>query len=197
MTERRLAPPVPGGTICGRYPYAWRNGEQVSHAAIDFCAPLGTPILAVLPGVVVQVSETLHGGRNFIVRHDGGLYAYYAHCDRILVQVGQRVERFQQMATVGQTGSPNPGVVFIDPHLHMQVQAAASFASQHYSPLDFLAEQGIEEVDGVMVWHAGYPRPAVNVAAVGVGVVAAVAVVFGGIWWSRRTHSMRPRRSRG
>jgi murein DD-endopeptidase MepM/ murein hydrolase activator NlpD len=184
-----LAPPVPGATICGRYPYAWRRGEQVQHLAIDFCAPKGTPILAVLPGVVVKISETPHGGRNFIIRHDNGLHTYYAHCDRILVREGQRVGRFQQIATVGQTGSPNPGVVWIDPHLHMQVQAEESFHSQHYDPLDFLAALGIDEVDGVLVWRAGYPPSEVNVAVVGLGVVAAAVVVFGGIWWSRRKGS--------
>ena len=150
----RVAPPVPGGKICGRYMPSWKP----DHRAIDFCAPKGTPIISVRPGVVVLVADTPHGGNNLIIRHDNGLHTYYAHCDRILVREGQQVKRYQQVAVVGATGSPNPGVIWIDPHLHMQVMAGQSFSSVHYSPLDFLAQNGIEERDGVMYWKPGYPQ---------------------------------------
>lgn len=185
----RLAPPVPGGVICQLYKPAWNP----THAAIDWCAPKGTPILAVLPGVVISIANTPHGGNNFIVKHDNGVHTYYAHCDRILVRVGQRVKKLQQLATVGATGSPNPGVVTIDPHLHMQVQAEAAFSSTHYNPLDFLDKHGIEAVDRVMYWKAGYPQLELNTATIktGVSLLAIVGVGAIALWYYlRRKHAV-------
>lgn len=178
MTDR-LAPPVPGGRICQLYMPSWNP----THAAIDWCAPTGTPILTIDPGVVVEVSETPHGGRNLIIRHDDGLYTYWAHCDRILVRPGQRVSALQQIATVGQTGSPNPGVVYIDPHLHMQVQAKQTFHSTHYNPLDYLAARGIVAKDRVMYWKDGWPKTGSSGI---VGLLIGLTVGGGAIWaWKR------------
>jgi murein DD-endopeptidase MepM/ murein hydrolase activator NlpD len=160
--------------------------------------------LAVLPGVVVSVANTPHGGNNFIIRHDNGLHTYYAHCDQIFVREGERVKRLQQIATVGATGSPNPGTTFIDPHLHMQVQAKQSFQSEHYNPLDFLDALGIEARDAtvpagwlasplnktrVMYWKEGYssktgvpkakPGPGLTLLGIGLGA----GLLF---WWKAR-----------
>lgn len=153
-TSSRLAPPVPGGKICQLYRPDWNT----THAAIDWCAPVGTPIYTIDPGVVVAVADTPHGGNNLIIRHDDGLHTYWAHCDRILVREGQRVRARQKIAEVGATGSPNPGVVWIDPHLHMQVQAGQAFGTEHFNPLDYLAARGIVTVDRVGYWADGYPE---------------------------------------
>jgi murein DD-endopeptidase MepM/ murein hydrolase activator NlpD len=166
----RLAPPVPGGVICQLYKPEWNP----THAAIDFCAPVGTPILAIRPGVIVEISSTPHGGNNFIIRHDNGLHTYHAHCDTILVRVGQRVKALQQIATVGKTGSPNPGVTTIDPHLHLQVMAGQAFSTTHYNPLDYLAQNGIEAKDRVMCWKDGYPKRNWTKYAVGLGLSLAM-----------------------
>lgn len=180
-----LTPPVPGSTICQLYTPAWNP----THRALDFCAPKGTPILTPLAGVVVSVENTPHGGNNFIIRHDNGLHTYYAHCERILVRVGERVKQFQQVATVGATGSPNPGVTFIDPHLHMQVMAGQSFSSEHYNPAILLDKVGVEIKDRKLYWKPGYPKAQFMSASSGrlvlvVMSVAALAAVLN--WWRKR-----------
>jgi len=190
-----FAPPVPGGVICQQYKPPW----NVRHAAIDWCAPVGTPIIAVLPGVVVSVAQTPHGGNNLIIRHDNGLHTYYAHCDRILVREGERVKKLQQIATVGATGSPNPGTTFIDPHLHMQVQAEKSFHSEHYNPLDFLDKLGIEARDvsvpagwlesplartRVMFWKDGYaPKSGLRAKSGPALTLLGVGLLVGAFFW--------------
>jgi len=178
-----FAPPVPGGKICQLYKPSWNP----SHAAIDWCAPKGTPIVTVLSGTVVVVANTPHGGNNLIIRHDNGLHTYYAHMDRVYVRQGERVKALQQIGTVGATGSPNPGVTFIDPHLHMQVQAKQTFHSEHYNPLDFLAAQGIEERDRVMYWKEGFePKAQTPLAKAGPGVtLLLLGLGIGYLFWSK------------
>lgn len=174
----RSAPPVPGGKLCGMYPYAWRRGALVSHRGVDFCAPKGTPIIVPLAGVVTRKTVTTHGGRNVTVRHDG-FVTYYAHADEIFVEVGQRVRQFEIIATVGQTGVTSAGLA-IDPHLHFQVQAEEDFSSTHYDPVAFLDALGVQKVGLSFFWKDGFPkrpRPSGMLAA----VLGAGAVV-GSVW---------------
>ena len=178
MSDVRPAPPVPGGIICGRYPYAWRRGEQVSHLGIDFCAARGTPIYAVLGGTALQIRTTEHGGRNFLVRHAPNLYSYYAHCDTILVRDGEQVGQWQRIATVGQTGVNSLGRP-IDPHLHWQVMRGVF--EGHLDPLALLRELGIVEgAGGVMVWTPGYPKSSNRAVWAALGLSAAI-LVGGGV----------------
>ena len=181
----RLAPPVPGGVLCGAYPVAWRGNppEPVDHRAIDFCAPKGTPIIAILPGVVVTKTTTEHGGNNFIISH-GSFVTYYAHCDRIFKEIGDRVQKFEIVATVGQTGVTSQGYT-PDPHLHMQVMATASFSSEHYDPVAFLDGLGVQKRGLNFYWKDGYPKGLSPILALGIGALAVVGGVF--VWTKVRT----------
>ncbi|TKR30852.1 M23 family metallopeptidase [Luteimonas gilva] len=110
-------------------------GGGFSHAdpqnryALDFAAPIGTPVMAARAGTVMQIesdfaqaglSEEEYGGRaNFVrILHDDGTMALYAHLqqDGALVRVGQRIRQGQQIGLSGNTGFTS------GPHLHFAVQ---------------------------------------------------------------------------
>ena len=92
-----------------------RDGKP--HLGIDLVVPEGVPVLAACDGVVRYVGETLRGyGRMVLVEHEGGLVTAYAHNERLLVQVGERVLRGQTLALSGQTGRVTA------PHVHFEVR---------------------------------------------------------------------------
>ena len=100
----------------------FRGGDLTydSHNGTDFAIPLGTPVLAAAPGVVVRsVSEFNRGGLKIFIDHGEGLMTTSAHLARSLVEVGQLVGRGQQIALSGYSGLD--GFVtfpFGVPHVH-------------------------------------------------------------------------------
>lgn len=106
--------PTVGGTITSDY------GEKRSyenHPGIDIAVPTGTPIYAAASGVVVIAGS--YGGYGYAVgiSHGNGLFTVYGHNSRILVKVGQKVKRGQQIAKAGSTGWST------GPHCHFEVRA--------------------------------------------------------------------------
>jgi murein DD-endopeptidase MepM/ murein hydrolase activator NlpD len=89
--------------------------ETRPHEGIDVSAPHGTPIVAPAGGIVVRTG--VEGGYGNVVEidHGNGIRTKYAHCARILVRPGQRVERSQRIALVGNTG------LSVGPHLHYEI----------------------------------------------------------------------------
>lgn len=85
------------------------------HWGVDIGAPEGSPILAAREGLVVYADNGLTGYGNVVMLlHFEGFTTFYAHCRRLTVFAGQRVERGQQIAEVGQTGFAQA------PHLHFE-----------------------------------------------------------------------------
>ena len=94
--------------------YGWRWGRM--HKGIDIAAPVGTPILAAAPGVVVTAGWNSGGYGNLVeVQHADGSLTLYAHNNRILVRRGQEVAQGQQISEMGSTGQST------GPHLHFEV----------------------------------------------------------------------------
>ncbi len=89
--------------------------EPRPHPGIDVSAPMGTPILAPANGTVVEVRTISGYGRTVTVDHGYGVRTFFAHCSRIDVRVGQRVERGDKLAEVGKTG------IATGPHLHYEI----------------------------------------------------------------------------
>lgn len=86
------------------------------HSGIDFSAPLGTGIFSSGDGKVVKVEKAKTGyGNNIIIDHGYGYKTRYAHIEKSLVKVGQKVKRGEQIATIGNTGKSTA------PHLHYEV----------------------------------------------------------------------------
>ena len=90
------------------------------HEAIDIMEPRGTPVRAVVSGVIRKLFLSKPGG-NTIYEFDetGTLCYYYAHLDRYEpgLHEGMHVNAGQQIGFVGSTGNASPDA----PHLHFSV----------------------------------------------------------------------------
>ncbi len=94
--------------------YGWRWGRM--HKGVDIAAPIGTPVMAAAPGVVVKAGWNNGGYGNMIdIQHPDGTLTRYAHNKRLLVHTGEAVQQGQQISEMGSTGFST------GPHLHFEV----------------------------------------------------------------------------
>lgn len=91
-------------------------GTEVVNNGIDIRAPRGTPIAAVEAGEVVYTDWNGGYGLMVILDHAGGYYSLYAHLDRSVVAVGQKVQKRESIGTVGESGS------LVGPKLHFEIR---------------------------------------------------------------------------
>lgn len=86
-----------------------------AHEGLDVSAPMGTPIEAPANGTVIQSGWEAGYGNVVTIDHGFGIVTKFAHASRLLVRVGQKVERGDRIAQVGNTG------LSTGPHLHYEV----------------------------------------------------------------------------
>ncbi len=118
--------PVRGGRVTD--PFGMRLDPFIErirmHKGIDIAAQEGTPVYASAAGVVSLVRNRYTPnrgyGREVVVDHGNGIKTRYAHLSKILVRVGQKVNRWDKIGTVGQSGRAT------GPHLHYEVIVAAT-----------------------------------------------------------------------
>jgi murein DD-endopeptidase MepM/ murein hydrolase activator NlpD len=91
------------------------NGESEHHLGLDFDAPVGTEIKAVAGGVVTWNGERPGYGNVVEIDHGNGYMTRYAHNQKNLVTVAERVRAGQVIAHVGATGRAT------GPHCHFEV----------------------------------------------------------------------------
>ena len=82
------------------------NGEpKAPHYGVDLAAPIGTPIHAPAPGLVVLAEPDLYlDGGLTLIDHGQGLISMYLHQSRLDVAAGQHVARGQAIGAVGMKG---------------------------------------------------------------------------------------------
>ena len=86
------------------------------HGGTDMAGAANTPIRAAKGGVVkVSRDMTTSYGKWIEIQHDDGTRSRYAHMNKRLVQVGDRVEAGQQIGKMGSTGNSTGN------HLHFEV----------------------------------------------------------------------------
>ncbi len=107
--------------------HAPRSGGR-QHQGTDVFAPKGSNAFAVVDGVVDKVGAGGLGGLSLWLRGDDGTRYYYAHNDRNLVTVGQRVTAGQPVATVGNTGNAETTPA----HVHFEVHPGGGAAVNPY-----------------------------------------------------------------
>jgi murein DD-endopeptidase MepM/ murein hydrolase activator NlpD len=91
------------------------TGGEEFHEGIDFAAPDGTPIHAVAAGIVTWAGPRGGYGNMVQIDHGNGYATRYGHAEKILVHVGETVNRGDVIALVGDTGRST------GPHVHFEV----------------------------------------------------------------------------
>lgn len=89
------------------------------HDGVDIAAEIGTEVNAVASGVVEKAQALAsfgHGyGKYVVINHGYGYKTLYGHLSKVLVQEGQKVERWELIGLVGTTGMTT------GPHVHFEV----------------------------------------------------------------------------
>jgi murein DD-endopeptidase MepM/ murein hydrolase activator NlpD len=125
--------PVDGATTFVDSWGAPRPGGR-SHSGTDLLAALGTPLVAIEAGYIVNPNWHSAGGRGLYVDGDSGDLWYYAHMDGYASGIvdGARVEAGQRVGYVGQTGNATT------PHLHLGWQPGGGALQNPFSVVDAL-----------------------------------------------------------
>ena len=96
-------------------PEMLRYGAQVGygeglHPGIDYTLPIGSPILAVSDGIVVDVREPCKdqyycGGIGVIVKHSENFFSFYFHLSSTSVTAGESIIRGERLGLSGKSTS--------------------------------------------------------------------------------------------
>ncbi|HEX7674269.1 MAG TPA: M23 family metallopeptidase [Bdellovibrio sp.] len=92
------------------------SGKSVLHAGLDIAAAPGSPVYAPADGVVTFASYDEGYGKLVSVDHGYGVSTRFGHMSQIYVQVGQRINKWDVLGAVGNTGRST------GPHLHYEVR---------------------------------------------------------------------------
>jgi murein DD-endopeptidase MepM/ murein hydrolase activator NlpD len=132
--EARLARPLfvmpTKGVFTSGFGYRW----GALHGGIDLANSIGTPIVAVADGVVIDVGPVAGYGAWVKIRHNDGTVTLYGHVNTWLVSVGQHVMAGDQIATIGNRGNST------GPHCHFEVLLGGT---RRIDPVPWLAERGL------------------------------------------------------
>lgn len=109
--------PVENGWVSSLF--GWRadpfTGRRTMHAGIDFAARQGADVLAVATGIITEASVHSGYGNLVEINHGNGYVTRYGHNSKILVKLGEKVNKGQRIALVGSTGRSTA------PHVHLEV----------------------------------------------------------------------------
>ncbi|MFJ4652770.1 M23 family metallopeptidase [Nocardia sp. NPDC088792] len=118
------------GTFTSGFGIRW----GVAHQGVDIAGPIGTPIVAVADGTVLEAGPASGFGMWVRLLHDDGTVTIYGHIDTATVAAGQRVLAGDQIATIGNRGFST------GPHCHFEVW---QHGVDKIDPLPWLASRGI------------------------------------------------------
>ncbi|MBU2863583.1 M23 family metallopeptidase [Reinekea forsetii] len=109
--------PIKKGWMSSRYGYRNDpfNGNLAWHDGVDFAGKDGSDIVSVASGVVTWAGERYGYGNLVEINHGNGYVTRYAHCNEILVEVGDVVKKADVVALMGSTGRST------GPHVHFEV----------------------------------------------------------------------------
>ena len=99
--------------------YGMRNhpisGKREMHKGVDFAGKKGGAVIAVAKGVVTFSGKRYGYGQAIDINHGNGYVTRYAHNSKLLVSVGDTVDKGFQIAEIGSSGRST------GPHVHFEV----------------------------------------------------------------------------
>lgn len=104
------------------------------HSGIDIANAVGTPILSVMDGTVIDSGPASGFGQWIRIKHDDGSMSVYGHMQTLDVAVGERVHAGQKIAGMGSLGFSTGS------HLHFEIHPTGEGA---VDPIPWLAERGV------------------------------------------------------
>jgi len=132
--------------VATKFGWSVKNKEKEFSNGINILMKMGTPINACKSGEVQQI------GSNYVVIKSGNSTVYYGNCNSILVKQGQKVNKCDEIATVG--GSSD-GVAS---HIYLQY----SVNNEYYNPLFYL-DKGLFS----NVYKGGFSGPGETIGSAG------------------------------
>lgn len=116
-----LRSPVPVGKLSSTFTYQRRHpitGQIKPHLGIDLSAPVGTPIMAVADGKIVDLGPNGGFGNQIVIAHNGDYKTHYGHLSGFKkgLRRGSLVSKKDIIGYVGSTGMST------GPHLDYRVQ---------------------------------------------------------------------------
>ena len=118
------------GTFTSGYGMRWGT----LHAGIDIANAIGTPILAIMDGTVIDSGPASGYGQWIRIQHSDGSVSVYGHMSTLAVSVGQSVTAGQQIAGMGSEGFSTGS------HLHFEIHPSGNGA---VDPVGWFAQHGI------------------------------------------------------
>ncbi|MBI3089286.1 MAG: M23 family metallopeptidase [Candidatus Tectomicrobia bacterium] len=91
------------------------TGLREMHEGIDVAGSFGAPVVAPGNGVITKIGNESGYGKVLEIDHGYGVATRYGHLAKILVKEGERVERGDEIAQLGNSGRST------GPHLHYEV----------------------------------------------------------------------------
>ena len=126
--------PIKNGKIStpfGKVGKHWSGGK---HTGVDFAVPVGTPVLAVADGKVVNANWGKAYGNQVIITAPKG-YVIYAHLNAVRVKPGATVKAGQLIGESGNSGTNTTGA-----HLHLEYRDNVRWsAGKPIDPKELLA----------------------------------------------------------
>lgn len=146
----------------------WTGTTFRFHQGLDMFAPYGTPVAAVVDGVV-RIGENALGGLTVRVVQPDGTYWYYAHLSGIAEGLvdGQPVTTGQVLGYVGTSGN----AVGTPPHLHFGVYPQGGGAAPPKPVVDAWVVEGANRVNEILAQLNGVSTESAT-APVGTGMRA-------------------------
>lgn len=135
----RLVEPWPAPyKVNTRSPYGPRRhpitGKVTFHHGVDVAMPVGTPLTAPSPGVVVHKNKTASAGFNLIIRHEGTWHTVYYHLQKpSALAIGAQVQTGDLIAYSGNTGAST------GPHLHWELRKSRTWGDT-VDPMPYIVQ---------------------------------------------------------